>query len=135
MADITGVEPTVEPVPTIGDIVAVSQEAQLLCEPMFVMTTFPGDVGMASVMAAVGPHLDYWAEMERENVLFAGGPVMSEDRSDPWSGHGFVIFRAESLAAAHAIADADPMHKAGARDYELRPWLLNHLVLADLAGR
>lgn len=135
MAAMTGVKPTVEPVPSSDDIIAVSQQARLLCEPMFVLTTFPGDRGMAAVMEEVGPHLAYWAEREQENVLFAGGPVMSEVGSDPWSGHGIIILRAQSLAEAHAIARADPMHKAGARDYELRPWLLNHLVLADLAKR
>jgi uncharacterized protein YciI len=56
------------------------------------------------------------------------GPVMPADSAGPWSGHGMVIFQAASLAAATAIADADPMHAAGAREYDLRPWLLNHLI-------
>jgi uncharacterized protein len=43
------------------------------------------------------------------------------------------IVRAQSLAAARAIAEADPMHASGARQYELRPWLLNHLVVPDEA--
>jgi hypothetical protein len=29
------------------------------------------------------------------------------------------------MAAAKIIADNDPMHKAGARSYKIRPWLLN----------
>jgi uncharacterized protein len=30
-----------------------------------------------------------------------------------------------SVAAATAIAAADPMHKSGARTFKIRPWLLN----------
>jgi uncharacterized protein len=44
-----------------------------------------------------------------------------------------IIFKAQSLAAAHTIAGADPMHASGARQYELRGWLLNHLVVPDWA--
>ncbi|MFD7001023.1 YciI family protein [Streptomyces mirabilis] len=131
MTNVTEVEPTVEPVPTSDDLVALSQRHHLLCMPMFVMSTFPTDVGMAAVMEAVQEHLDYWAKLEEESVMFAGGPMLSEVGSDPWSGHGMIIFTAQSLAAAHAIAEADPMHASGARQYELRPWLLNHVVVPD----
>ena len=36
-----------------------------------------------------------------------------------------VIIRAGSLAEAREIADSDPMHASGARDYTLCPWLMN----------
>jgi len=57
--------------------------------------------------------------------------MLSELGSDPWSGRAMFTFKAQSLAAAQAIAEADPMHASGARQYELRPWLLNHLVIPD----
>lgn len=65
--------------------------------------------------------------------MFAGGPTLTGLGSDPWGGHAMFIFKAQSLAAAQAIAEADPMHASGARQYELRPWLLNHLVIPDEA--
>ncbi|HEX4393637.1 MAG TPA: YciI family protein [Mycobacterium sp.] len=126
---MTEVEPTVGPVPTSDDLVALSQRQHLLSLPMFVMSTFPTDAGMAAVMEASQAHLDYWATLEEESVMFAGGPMLSGSGSDPWSGHGMIIFAAQSLAAARAIAEADPMHASGARQYELRPWLLNHVVV------
>ena len=36
-----------------------------------------------------------------------------------------VIIRASSLTEAREIAATDPMHKSGARSFEVRPWLLN----------
>ena len=36
-----------------------------------------------------------------------------------------IIIRAESLAAARAIAESDPLHKCGARSFTIRPWLMN----------
>jgi len=98
---------------------------------MFVMSSFSTDAGMAGVLEALQARGGYWAKLEEEGVLFAGGPMLSELGSDPWSGRAMFIFRAQSLAAAQAIAEADPMHASGARQYELRPWLLNHLVVPD----
>ena len=36
-----------------------------------------------------------------------------------------VIIRAGSLAEAKEIAASDPMHSSGARDFTVRPWLMN----------
>ncbi|SEF04660.1 hypothetical protein SAMN05216489_09936 [Streptomyces sp. 3213] len=127
---MTEVDPTVAPVPTSDELVALSQQHQLAL-PMFVMTSFPTDAGMAAVMAAIPAHADYWAKLEEDSVLFAGGPLLPERGSDPWSGDAVIIFKAQSLAAAHTIAQADPMHTSGARQYELRAWLLNHVVVPD----
>lgn len=109
-------------------IVALSRDNQLVCEPMFIMRTVTSPQGIGPVLENMGIHLAYWADMEHKRVVFAAGPVMPEDLEEPWSGEGFVIFRAESLAAARQIAEDDPMHRSGARSYELKPWLLNHLV-------
>lgn len=114
--------------PTGEQLVAISRDHELLCQPMFVMTTVADPAKLGEVLGTMPAHLEYWADMERRKVLFAAGPRMPRDLSEPWSGEGMVIFRAPSWAAAKTIADDDPMHKAGARTYELRPWLLNHLV-------
>ncbi|AXL92883.1 hypothetical protein C4J65_34845 [Streptomyces sp. CB09001] len=128
---MTEVEPTGESVPTGDGLVALSRQHQLLALPMFVLTSVPTDAGIAAVMEAIPAHGDYWAKLEEEGVLFAGGPVLSGHGSDPWSGRAMFIFQAQSLDAARAVAEADPMHTGGARQYELRPWLLNHLVVPD----
>ena len=35
------------------------------------------------------------------------------------------MIRARSLAHAKELAASDPMHKAGARSFKVRPWLIN----------
>ena len=40
-------------------------------------------------------------------------------------GAGMILYRAESMEKARALADADPMHASGARSYRLRKWLVN----------
>jgi len=55
-------------------------------------------------------HLAYQAELEQQGTL-----VMV----------GLIVYRAESLQAAKAIADADPMHKSGIREYTIQRWLVN----------
>lgn len=110
-------------------LMAISQENKLVCEPMFIMKTFTGPLGMGPVLENLATHLAYWAEMETQCVVFAAGPVMPFDNKEPWSGEGMVIIRAETLDAAIKIAEADPMHISKARNFEITPWLLNHLVI------
>ncbi|MEM9351162.1 MAG: YciI family protein, partial [Pseudomonadota bacterium] len=49
-------------------------------------------------------------------------------------GIGLIIYRADSLEAARALADGDPMHKTGARSYILRRWMINEGSLTLSVG-
>lgn len=40
-------------------------------------------------------------------------------------GAGLIVYRAESLGAARKIAEADPMHRSGARSFTIRRCLVN----------
>jgi len=44
-------------------------------------------------------HGEYWAKLEEEGVMFAGGPALTGLGSDPWGGHAMFIFKAQSLPA------------------------------------
>ena len=55
-------------------------------------------------------HLEYQTKLEKDGILFAAGPLFEEDGG---RAGGFIILRADSFAAAKAIADADPYHAAG----------------------
>ena len=68
-------------------------------------------------------HLDYQIELEKRGVLFGAGPLYEAEDSRPSAG--LIIVRAENIAMAREIADQDPMHKFGAREYRLRRWKLN----------
>lgn len=90
---------------------------------VYVIHTFPEN-GMGPVMENIGPHLEYQARMEAEGVYIAAGPHWADDE-ETWEGEGMIVVRAKNLAEARAIAEADPMHKSGARSFRVRPWLIN----------
>jgi uncharacterized protein YciI len=50
---------------------------------------------------------------------------VSDLSGEEMQAEGMIIYRAESLEAARALTDADPMHAVGARTYEIRKWLVN----------
>ena len=77
-----------------------------------------------AVKASLPDHLAYQAELERAGKLAFAGP-MSDETGDHMQGVGLIIYRAENLEAAQALAEADPMHKSGARTFVLRRWLIN----------
>ncbi|MCV7197072.1 hypothetical protein [Mycobacterium angelicum] len=49
-------------------------------------------------------------------VLFAAGPLWTDD-GDYFEGEGLLIYRANPLAEACSIADADPVHVHSRRQY------------------
>jgi len=69
-------------------------------------------------------HLAYQAELEQQGTLVMAGPL-SDKTGELMEGIGLIVYRAESLQAAKAIADADPMHKSGIREYTIQRWLVN----------
>ncbi|WP_341368416.1 YciI family protein [Yoonia sp. BS5-3] len=76
------------------------------------------------VKAALPDHLAYQAQIEASGHLAFAGP-MSDETGDHMQGMGLIIYRADSLAAARALAENDPMHKSGARSFTLRRWMIN----------
>ena len=69
-------------------------------------------------------HLAYQAEQEGLGTLAFAGPL-SDETGEAMNGTGLIVYRAGSLDAARALADADPMHAQGARTYRIRRWLVN----------
>src|SRR5206468_11741079 len=64
-------------------------------------------------------HLANQVRLEKEGVMFAAGPLSKEDGT---RYGGMFVLRANSFEEARAIADADPLHKAGLRTYTLMRW-------------
>lgn len=79
--------------------------------------------GIGPVMANLPAHLEHQMKMEREGIMLAAGPHWSDDEQYR-DGEGTFV-RANSFAHATELAAADPMHKAGARSFRVRPWLIN----------
>jgi uncharacterized protein len=80
--------------------------------------------GLGPILANTEGHLGYQAKLERDGVMFAAGPLASEDGTD-WLGEGLFVYRAESVADACKIAEDDPMHSSGARSFTVREWMVN----------
>ena len=88
----------------------------------------PGDV-----KANLPQHLAYQAKLERAGHLAFAGP-MSDESGEHMQGVGMIVYRADSLEAARALATEDPMHKSGARSFVLRRWLINEGAITLQVG-
>lgn len=95
--------------------------AQMLRQTLYVITTTPARG--AGIQALLPAHLDYQIKMERDGVLFGAGPLFEEAETVPYGG--MIIVRAKDEAEARKLADADPFHIAGLRQYTLTRWMLN----------
>jgi len=95
----------------------------MLQQQLYAVDTRPSD-GLGPVLKSLEEHLNFQMTLEREGILFAAGPIWNDDETE-WDGTGMVIIRAESRAAAIATAQRDPMHRAGARNFTVRPWMVN----------
>ena len=110
-----------EPKITKHDI--LEKTPQMLQKQLYVVHTKPTN-GMGPVMDNIGPHLEFQVKIEQEGIMFAAGPLWADDE-ETWEGEGIVVIRADNLAHAKEIAASDPMHASGARDFTVRPWLVN----------
>ena len=109
--------------PSWNEMVDQCSELGLLAKRLYVVFTSPVN-GMRPVMEVLDEHLAYQNKIQNEGIMFGAGPF-SDATEQNWDGDGMIIIRADTMAAAKIIADNDPMHKAGARSYKIRPWLLN----------
>lgn len=105
----------------VADVKAASKA--MLQKQLYAITTSPVD-GIGPVLANLQDHLAFQMSLETDGVLFAAGPMWSDDEQE-WSGEGLVVVRAASRDDAIAIAKRDPMHARGARSFVVRPWMIN----------
>ena len=106
---------------TKQDVLNASSE--MLNKDLYVVFT-KLENGMKAVMENLEEHLKFQVSLEKNGVMFGAGPFWEDNEID-WNGEGMVIIRANSLDHAKQIAACDPMHQSGARNFTVRPWLLN----------
>lgn len=85
------------------------------------------------VKATLPAHLEYQREMELNGKLVLAGPT-SDSAGEQMQGAGLIVYRANSMEEAEAMAKADPMHSEGARRFTLRKWLVNEGSLSISVG-
>ena len=105
------------------DVISQSKREGFLTKQLYVIFTTPAN-GIKPVMDNIKEHLAFQVELEKDGIMFAAGPNSTEDEKS-WQGDGMVVVRVKSLAEAKEIAARDPMHKSGARNFTVRPWLVN----------
>ena len=64
----------------------------------------------------VQAHVGYYGSLRERGLLDSGGPFLDD------SG-GMMIVLAPSLAAAIALAEADPAIQAGLLSFTIKPWI------------
>ena len=101
----------------------LNSSSEMLNKDLYVVFTKPTN-GMIPVMENLEDHLKFQVSLEKQGIMFGAGPFWEDNEID-WNGEGMVIIRANSIDHAKEIASTDPMHKSGARNYTVRPWLLN----------
>jgi len=106
-----------------ADYKAEAKSRGALALEMYVAISTPAK-DPQDVKASLPAHLGYQAELERAGTLAFAGP-MSDESGAHMQGVGMIVYRAENLDAARALADDDPMHQSGARSYVLRRWMIN----------
>jgi uncharacterized protein YciI len=68
-------------------------------------------------------HLEHQIRLEKDGIMYGAGPATPPGETRP--AFGLIIIRAKDEAEARRIADSDPMHSSGVRQYELYAWSLN----------
>ena len=109
--------------PKFADYKAAAKARGSLGLELYAVISTPA-VAPSEMAVHLPDHLAYQAERERAGELFLAGPL-SDLAGENIEGVGLIIYRAQDLEAARALAEADPMHMRGARSFELRRWLVN----------
>ena len=92
-----------------------------LHKEVYVVVTQP--VQSPEIAPKLLDHLENQVKLENDGVMFAAGPMFEEGSDKPIAG--MFVIRANSYAEAKAIADSDPLHQAGLRNYTIRKWQIN----------
>ena len=106
-----------------ADYKKAAQERGSLAHELYVVISTPVKAP-EKVKAVLPEHLAYQQQQEQAGTLALAGPL-SDLTGEQMEGMGMIIYRATSIDAARAIAEADPMHKQGVREFTLRRWLVN----------
>jgi uncharacterized protein YciI len=101
-----------------------ADRSRLLARDYWLIWSRPAaGVGQAAIDAHVDSHIAWLLELERAELLFVSGPLLSGPEVGP--GSGITVLRAPDEEAARLIAAGDPFVRAGLRTFEVYRWRLN----------
>jgi uncharacterized protein YciI len=105
----------------VEDVMKAS--SRMLQKQLYAILTVP-TAGVGPILERLEEHLAFQVSLERDGILYAAGPMWTDDEKT-WTGEGMVVVRAGSREEAVALAERDPMHASGARTFTVRPWMIN----------
>ena len=92
-----------------------------LGKEMYLVVTRP--VRSPEIAKRLADHLAHQVDLEKRGIMFAAGPLYPRGSETPEAG--MFVLRANSFEEAEAIANEDPLRKAGLRTFTLQKWRLN----------
>ena len=104
------------------EVPSVPDTKDMLQKDLYVIFTRPV-APREELMKVLPQHLARQVELEKQGILFAAGPMESQDKDKTRTG--MIIVRASSFEEADEIAKADPFHAAGLREYDVWNWSMN----------
>lgn len=96
--------------------------ARMLKKQLWIVMTRPVRP-IEEVRQQLPAHLAHQIRLEKAGIMYGAGPATRP--GDTRAAFGLIIIRAKDEAEARRIADSDPMHSSGVREYELYSWSLN----------
>jgi uncharacterized protein YciI len=108
--------------PEIAEMSVEELHARMLKKPLWLVMSKPA-APPAEMAQHLKAHLEHQIRLEKAGIMYGAGPATMPGAAAP--SFGLIIIRAKDEAEARRIADADPMHSSGARQYELYAWSLN----------
>jgi uncharacterized protein YciI len=104
--------------------VALVDMTQLLARDYWLILSTPtAGADRAAIEAVVDEHIAWMLDLERREILFMSGPLLSGPGTGP--GSGATAIRAADEEAARRIAADDPFVRAGLRTFEVHRWRVN----------
>jgi uncharacterized protein YciI len=94
---------------------------KFLGKELYLVVTRP--VRSPEIEKKLADHLAHQVEMEKRGIMFAAGPLYPRGSDVPEAG--MFLLRANSFEEAEALANEDPLHKAGLRVFTLQKWRMN----------
>ena len=95
--------------------------AKLLGKEMYLVVVRP--VRSPEIEKKLAEHIAHQIDMEKRGIMFAAGPLYSRGSDIPEAG--MFVLRASSFEEAEALANEDPLLKAGLRTFTLQKWRVN----------
>jgi uncharacterized protein YciI len=105
-----------------SDVGLEQLQARMLRKQLWVVMTRPVKP-IEEVRRHLKEHLQHQIRLEKAGIMYGAGPATRP--GDTKASFGLIVIRAKDETEARRIADSDPMHSSGVREYELFSWSLN----------